>query len=92
MRPQRVVGAMRAPSVVLPSPLLTRQLLPPHHCRCFVMSVLQAPVPPPRWSSAVLGHTEGQLEGMEPKHISLLLLGLGGLKVGFRGLWQSWVE
>lgn len=49
---------------------------------CVAVFGWQAPSPPAAWSSAILSHTEELLEGMEPKHISLLLLGLGGLKVG----------
>jgi hypothetical protein len=45
------------------------------------LAVMQAPTPPVAWSYAVLSHTETLLEESEPKHISLLLLGLGGLRV-----------
>lgn len=45
------------------------------------LAVLGAPTPPGAWLAALLSHTEVLVEGMEPKHISLLLLGLGGLKV-----------
>jgi hypothetical protein len=45
------------------------------------LAVVGAPTPPGSWSAALLSHTEGLVDGMEPKHISLLMLGLGGLKV-----------
>lgn len=45
------------------------------------LAVMQAPAPPAAWSAAILSHAEGLLESMEAKHVSLLLLGLGGLKV-----------
>ena len=47
--------------------------------KCVCVHCVQSPAPPAAWSSALLSHTEGLLGDMEARHMSLLLLGLGGL-------------